>query len=331
MYKPALMTQVALFILSDVFHSAQRGRSAALMVVVILTVVVGQRRGARNHDPPQRAAPGTAVSVALRKEESSHMKFPHVTPRLIVALLIAVGGLSLAGWSLWPLLVHKSHKPVQQPLTPVQEALGSHLLNTDTGPGKDVASTAAERLWEVLRESPVAIVGPDRDDDLVAAFLERLLATTDPDYERDIRAQIARGKPLPEPAPGEEPPEHWDKRTDWTRGVRIGLEHLEVRTILERGEFVAIRPEMEGYSFGYSYKVDGIVFPLPEDPVASHSDIVEVRLPMGLRPFKVTKGKARGAVLVGYQFLWSSSRGQWIPYRNFVYSVPGEVYLDLPF
>ena len=257
------------------------------------------------------------------------MKTTSYSSRLLVALLVAVGGLSLATWSLWPLLVHKSPKAVQQPLTPVQEALGPHLLDTDTGPGKDVASKAAERLWEVLRESPRSAIGPDRDDDLVAAFLERLLANTDPDYERDTKAKIARGKPLPEPVPGEDPPERWGKSTDWTRGVRIGLERLEVRTILERGEFVAIRPEMEGYSFSYSYKKGGIIYPLPEDPIASRSDIVEVRLPMGLRPFKVA-GKARGAVLVGYQFLWSPSRGQWIPYHEYVYSVPGEVYLQFP-
>ena len=256
------------------------------------------------------------------------MRFSFNSYRLVIALLIAIGGLSLATWSLWPLLVHQSPRPTHKPLTPVQQALGPHLLDTDTGPGKDVASKAAERLWEVLRESPVAIVGPERDDDLVAAFLERLLATTDGDYERDTKAKIARGMPLPDPIPGEDPPEHWVKSNDRTRGTRIGLERLEVRTILERGEPVAPTPAEEGYAFGISFRKGEIVFPLPEDPTAARSDIVEVRLPMGMQP---RKGVSRGAVLVGYQFLWSSSRGQWIPYRNYMYMAPGECYYSIPF
>ena len=251
--------------------------------------------------------------------------------RVGYALLFAVGGLSLAIWSLWPLLVHKSPRPTHKPLTPVQQALGPHLLDTDTGPGKDVASKAADRLWEVLRESPVAIVGPERDDDLVAAFLERLLANTDPDYERDTKAKIARGMALPDPIPGEDPPEHWVKVADWTRGVRIGLEHLEVRTILERGRPMAPAPHEEGYSSLTCYEKGKTMFPQPEDPGASRSDIVEVRLPMGLRPLFVRVGKERGAVLVGYQFLWNHSHGYWVPYRNIVYKGPGEAYASLPF
>lgn len=251
------------------------------------------------------------------------------THRFVLALLLAGGGLLLAGRSLWPRLFHANPEPVFAPDTEVELALGPDLLDTETDlPKEELAALASRQLREALGESSQSTLNAKQVEDLVAAFLERLLATTAGEYQRDIDAKVARGMQRPPPSSSSDPPARWVAATDWTRGARIGLNRIEIRTILSRGKAIAPLPNEEGYESTTYTKKGATAFPLPGDPVASQSHVVEVRLPMGVRP---VRGTSRGTVLVGYQFLWSPSRQQWVPFTNVIYKASGETYAALPF
>lgn len=247
---------------------------------------------------------------------------------LAVALVLIGGGLAVR--SLMPLM--RSHEPraTSAPLSEAASRLGPELLDAggDAEASDLAVSRAQSRVREILRaESFGRVVAASRREDLVDAFAERLIATLDGEYARDMAARVARGM-TPPGEPTDTALENYTKTADWTRGSRIGIGALEIRVIDDAGRAVAAAPVAEGYD-ALSYTKKGpLAFPISSDPVGSRLDVVEVRLPMGLRPIE---GDSRGAVLVGYQFAWSGQRRQWIPLTNVVYRAQGERYAAVPF
>ncbi|MDX9911316.1 MAG: hypothetical protein RBS39_05755 [Phycisphaerales bacterium] len=210
-------------------------------------------------------------------------------------------------------------------MTPQMEALGPDLVDRtlDDATGGPVRA-ASDRLRSIM---PVS-VPPSRREDLIAAFEERLAATIDGEYERDLRAKIARGMDSPPDPAAEEPRRVWEKWSSWTRGASIGPERIEVRDILSRGQRIAPSGVAEGFAMSVFSKTGKGAFPVPADPVASRSDVVEVRLPMAIRP---VRGDDPGAVLVGFQFVWSAAREHWLPLENVIYHSGRATYAAIPF
>lgn len=244
---------------------------------------------------------------------------------------LVIIGFGLALRSLWPLLMTPDFHAPPAPLTDVASGLGPELLDqaaSAEATPESILEMAQERLRRVLDAGgPGGVVAPERCADLVTAFGERLIATLDGQYDRDMAARVARGMARPDP-PTEVALTNYKKTADWTRGTRVGLDLIEARVIYDHGDPVAPSPVEEGYE-ALTYEKHGpLAFPLSGDPQAKRLDVVEVRLPMGLKP---VQGESRGAVLVGYQFAWSAQRSQWIPLCNVIYQAQGEHYAGLPF
>ncbi len=255
----------------------------------------------------------------------------NVRLRLILAIVVMVAGLGLAFRALRPVLWPATPSPLPPQLTGASERLGPGLLDTD--PAKEPAGDVVSRAAGVARlalghPSFSGVVGPRRLDDLVLAFEERLIATLDGEYERDMAARLARGMPPPPSPPSQDTIDNYRKTADWTRHTAIGIDRIEVRVIFDKGKPAAPTPTEEGFDALTYTKKGATAFPIPEDPSKAGLDVVEVRIPMALRPIS---GRSRGAVLVGYQFAWSENRQQWIPFVNVVYCAQGESYAILPF
>lgn len=256
--------------------------------------------------------------------------------RLYAAIMIMCLGAVLAGWKLWPILFPRQTlaETVQRPDSPAEQALGPTILDTPTDTAEAVeraVEAARTSLRDLLQEREPAIVGGARRDDLIEAFVERLEATINAEYERDIAALLARGRaPVPNP-PSKQFLDKWAAAKDWTRGVRIGVAGLDVRVILQAGQQIAPSGADEGYETTTLVQRTSSgehVFGLPEDLHGARLDIVEVRLPMAIRP---VHGEDRGAVLVGYQFAWNGGRRQWVPAANVLYKGSGATYAGLGF
>jgi len=261
-----------------------------------------------------------------------------VPARLSLALGLAVVGVALAVWSLWPMLRSKGpvHATGSPKLTAAAEALRPSLLDTDPRrqPLADVIVRASDEARAAAsRQDAVRAIGAARLEDLLAAFEDRLRQTIDADYERDVASAVARGMPAPPSDPPEAALSIYEQRWDWTRNARLGLGHIEVRIIFENGERIAPTAAEEGYQELITTKKrtsdpDGPnLFPIPADARAAALDIVEVRLPVGLRALS---DESRGAVLVGYQFAWNDARRQWTPFVNVVYHAQGETHAGVP-
>jgi len=256
--------------------------------------------------------------------------------RLYAALTIMGVGGTLAGWQLWPVLFPREPfgAAEQLPDSPAEQALGAGLLDTRTA-SPELAAEAVEvaraRLRALLEADAPEFGSGARRDDLVVAFVERLEATINADYERDIAALLARGRaPVPSP-PSKQFMDKWTVAKGWTRGASVGVSKLEVRVILRAGRPIAPSAADEGYETTTLVQRDASgahVFGLPDDPSRAGLDVVEVRLPMAIRP---VRGEDRGAVLVGYQFAWKGRRGQWVPLAKVLYKGSGASYAGLGF
>lgn len=246
--------------------------------------------------------------------------------RVVLAASLACIGIGAVVWRLWPYLVGSNDPSViSVPITPQMEALGPDLVDqTLDGMSGGPVKAASDRLRSIMP----SMIPPPRRNDLLAAFEERLAATIDGDYERDLRAKIARGMDSPPEPAAEGPRRVWEKWSSWTRGASLGPERIEVRDILSRGQRIAPSGVVEGFATTVFSKTGKGAFPVPLDPVASRSDVVEVRLPMAIRP---VRGDDPGAVLVGFQFVWSAERNQWLPLENVIYHSGQATYAAIPF
>jgi hypothetical protein len=264
------------------------------------------------------------------------MKSPLASKSAIAAGIVACAGLLIAGYALWPYLNdgHERAEAVVRSPSPQQLRLTPEILDTDTANAAQSAVDAAVKRVKVLLDAG----GPDRAggrlssarrQDLLEAFGDQLRTTIDGDYQRDLNARMARGMRGPDEPPTEADMERWKARADWTRGVRIGVEELEVRWI-RRGGRAMVDEAHDGFSSTAFHSEHTPFGPFRDSDLSS--DVIEIRLPMGLRPVRVDDGlEPRGAALVGYQFAWHRGRAQWTPYANVIYRPEGETYAGLPF
>lgn len=255
--------------------------------------------------------------------------------KVAAAGTLATLGLGFAVWALWPHLApsERGPRPAEAPRTEAQRTLTDGLLDTPVGDRPGPAVEAATARLTPLLDGVQGIPAPQ---DVVDAFAERLRATFDGQYQRDLRAKIARGMEAPPQPWPESGGEFWQASRERLRGSDIGVESMEVRWILRGGNRVAPMAVDEGYGIT---KTTTTEFESVIDAIGPRLDVVEVRLPMRIKPLEVplpmgiqpAQGASSGPVLVGYQFAWSPERGQWVPYQNCMYTPDEAPYGSLPF
>lgn len=250
--------------------------------------------------------------------------------RTIAAGTVALAGILVAGYALWPYLSsgRARTEAIVAPQSPQQQRLTVALLDTETAEAPESAIDAAvARIGMVIDANNLSGLN-GRDEDLAAAFSERLRTTIDADYQRDLNAAMARGVQGPDQPPNEEDMERWEMAADWTRGAPLGVEEVEVFWVRRSG-----RPVPNGADEGFDTSTCSFdKTPFGPNRSQANLSVIEVRLPMGLRPVRVHDDKdPQGAVLVGYQFAWHNERNQWTPYATVIYSPKGETYACLPF
>ena len=164
------------------------------------------------------------------------------------------------------------------------------------------------------------------------AFGERLSAVIDPDYMRDLRARVARGQNVEVVEPDEETLDSFRIRRSSFELLLMDVSALEVRPIYEHGKYVATNAIGLGFGTGETKLGGKFAFPMANlDPVKDQLDIVEVRLPMEIPVPMGREGEKRSRAIVGFQFVWSEERGQWVPWVIKTYGNPNDGVFGFPF
>lgn len=242
--------------------------------------------------------------------------------KIILAAVIAAAGLSLAGRALFRSIRPRPGPGAGAHVVPAQ--VEEHLLAVvfDSRPTEDtleaMLSAAGDRVSEISRSR--RLVPGDRIDDLAKAFSERLRGTLGGDFEGDLAALQQRGDATP-PADAQNRRPAWELQAAETRLAPFSTAQIDVAVVSDNGH-AADDPAMAGFSTLTWNAVPGR-FPMHADLPKAGPDAAEVRVPMEK---KGVVDRAPHPVIIGYQFVWSPDRKQWIPWGIRLYSRPGEVH-----
>lgn len=172
----------------------------------------------------------------------------------------------------------------------------------------------------------------ERRADLAAAFEERLAAIVDPVYMRDLLAKIGRGQQVENRDPDETELNQFEMRRKSFKLPPMDIQSIEIYPIFERGVYIAESMTAKGFGEGTTKLGGATAFPMSGlDPVKHKLDVVEVRIPMEI-PVPISRqDETRERNLVGFQFVWSKERQQWIPWVIKTYGNPNHGVFGLPF
>lgn len=256
--------------------------------------------------------------------------------KIVLASLFAVFGLVLMARTFWPASTPKP-AVVEVPEKPKSAKAEALLAGSfDTHPTPETVEQDIGRATDRVRAQVQAARSPSllgaRRTDLPAAFEERLAALINPDHARDARARAARGKQGETLEPDEDMIAAAQGRMEMYGHMALDIQNLEMREIFRDGVRVAPMYFDEGFTLGESYLTGDTAFPLSEaDPEDDRLDIVEVRMPMHF-PAAIGRGEfERQRRLIGFQFVWSEERNQWIPWKNVQYSAGDGGSMFIPF
>lgn len=256
--------------------------------------------------------------------------------KLILAVLVAVVGVGLAVKTLWPASKPTTQVVVEDPAPKSSKAEALLVGSFDTEPTEETVEGDIDRLTNLVRRQVDSARSPSlmsaRKADLVVAFEERIQALINPDYVRDARARAARGKQGENFEPDEEALESAKKWESYYALLPMDMQSVELRELFRDGVFIAESAMDEGLGMGTTKMSGEAAFPLADaDPVEDRLDIFEFRLPIHF-PAPGEGGEiARQRRLVGFQFVWSDERNQWIPWQNVQYSADGGGAMYIPF
>ena len=192
---------------------------------------------------------------------------------------------------------------------------------------EEIQRSVRNRVLEEIRAVPTLAALPvSRQEDLAQAFIERWRALVDPDFERDFRTMVARG----DPTPRSEAAAFFESNS-----VRKGMtpSPINVDRVFVRDHADASSPASDGGFDGFSgfnRLVTGRAkyeMPVPPQPKAAGWRSVQIVMPFRKDP---VFGEGLGVVLVGFQFVWSDTRTQWIPSCVVAYTAPGEPHSAIP-
>ncbi len=211
----------------------------------------------------------------------------------------------------------------------VRATLNPRVLNVVLTPAtiEDIQRDVRNRVVEGIRAMPTLAALPvSRQDDLAQAFIERWRALVDPDFERDFRTMAARG----DPTPRAEAAAFFESNS-----VRKGMttSPINVDNVFVRDHADASSPATgEGFDgfVGFDRLVSGRTkhqMPVPSQPMNTGWRSVQIVMPFRKNP---VFGEGLGVALVGFQFVWSERRAQWIPSSVVTYTAPGEVHSAIP-
>ena len=255
--------------------------------------------------------------------------------KLSLAVLVACVGVFMVARLLLP---RGSSKPARAPVVkPASPELAAVLTGGyDTHPTTetveaDIANAVRRASVEIGSVRSVAVPA-DRRVDLSTAFGERLAAVINPDYMRDLRARSSRGQAIEVAEPDEETLDLVQIRGESFKLLPMDTTGIEVRPIFEQGQYVATQATSLGFGTGETRLGGRHAFPMAGlDPVEDKLDIVEVRLPMEI-PVPVGRDdEKRQRAIVGFQFVWSKERKQWIPWVIKTYGDPNYGSFGFPF
>jgi hypothetical protein len=246
-----------------------------------------------------------------------------VSLRLAAAIFVAVAGLIVAGRQLWPSSKHGPASVEVAPTPAVSKVLDGVF---DTRPTAETVMDDIGRAGEAAgRSLSSSTVPPALRTDLVAAFEERLAAVIAPDAARDLQFRIARGQQNESDQPSEEQIQA-GKGSARLFGLRpMNLSEIVVRPIWSGGRLVNNSLDEIGAGFATTSTRYGgpLAFPMADkDPEKDRLEIVEIRLPIEMPIPPPDQGRYERQ-LVGFQFVWSKERNQWIPWQNMTYGKPG--------
>lgn len=255
--------------------------------------------------------------------------------KLIVAILIAVVGVTLAVRTFWPASSNRAKPAASEEVSTPSEQVEELLTGTyDTVPTAETIEAdirrAEARAESVLMAARLPSMNANQRADLADAFRERLESMINPDYMRDLRARVARGQPVEIKEPT---PEQLEQSNSWKEHfalLPIDIQSLEVRPIYQRGAYVAESMTARGFAEGTTKLGGQAAFPMSDlDPVEDELDIVEIMIPIAVPVPGKLKEKSRG--YVGFQFVWNAQRKQWIPWAIKNYHDPKIGTIGLPF
>lgn len=200
----------------------------------------------------------------------------------------------------------------------------------DTTPTAETVSQDIERAANIAKDLmtivPQSQLPTTRRQDLADAFEERLSAVLDPNPESDAATRVARGQ-----APGFPSPDGLTNIQAAFQYRSFDLANLEVVTVFHRGERVAPEGVTEdGLKEGITRYSGKWAFPMSDlDPIEDRLTIIEVRLPVDT-PIPPPGEDASERKLMGFQFVWSTERNQWIPWASVSRGGTGGIY-GVPF
>lgn len=253
----------------------------------------------------------------------------HQRVGLVLGAVLAVVGCILAVRAMQNSRPNTPHFPRIEASAAVRATLNPRLLDIVPKPETidDIQRDVRSRVIEEIRAVPTLAALPmSRQDDLAQAFIERWRALVDPDFERDFRTMVARGDPTPRA----------DAEAFFeSKSVRKGMTTFPVNvdTVFVRDHADASSPPsgggFDGF-VGFERLVSGRTehqMPVPARPTDAGWRSVQIVMPFRKDP---VFGEGLGVALVGFQFVWSERRSQWIPAAVVAYTAPGEAHSAIP-
>lgn len=245
--------------------------------------------------------------------------------KVLMATLIAAGGIFLA----WRALDRAAPVTPRHAQASISDSVRSilELQDFDTVPTEQALPEIENRIRSRTQSLAEAMRGSgalpaNRAPDLATAFAERLTAVLAGNAQANLSFLNARGYNIS----GYDPAQ-WEAAAPFTRLAPISLEHAEIRVIFEQGRRVSVPDIEQGFGVLTTEPGPETARPVPADAAKGKLDVIEVRLPMR----KLTADGKTTTSLVGFQFAWSVNRGQWVPWRNVVYSSPNERHVAMSF
>ncbi len=255
-----------------------------------------------------------------------------VSVKTITAIVVFLVGLVFLVWS-WS----QSRAPqVEQPEVVVTDTVQSLLADDrfDTAPSKDELGDVFADIQRVIEQKAsdhrqIRLLGTSAVQDLGLAFVERLQLMLVPEFERDYRASVKRGDPMPRDEAFDKAIKAIEYYAKNPRKLDMGLQTIEVNLLSVDHESDSVSGrDWADEGFGYLSCVrNKYRFPAPDNPVQSGWMCAEVTM---LLMCQDAISSRYYPALAGYHFAWNAERQQWVPFQSVVYRSPDHVFAAPP-
>jgi len=239
--------------------------------------------------------------------------------KIIVAILIAIAGLLVAGRALMRGVPSTKHEAVNHEVSLEVQQLVTGGFDTypTTETVEAVIEDASARVSTAVQNIPSSVLPKSKHEDLTRAFHGLFSSIVAPDVERDEAWKVSRGKKPMGDLLTPEVRVSMQESAEYFALPRMNLSEIEIIPVYVRGVVQRSSATDDGFGINTTRLVGA--YPISDDPEHDKLDVVEVRFPMEV-PDPREGGRVR--VSIGFQFAWSREREQWIPFGNVSYHDP---------